>query len=83
MSFANGYNNDGLQIKCCYKCTERHVGCHGTCKRYNDELEEHKKKKKQIQQQRRKAGEIADYSVQQVARMKSSNSRVAGKCRKK
>ena len=22
------------KIKCCYECTERHIGCHATCERY-------------------------------------------------
>ena len=24
-------------ITCCYNCTDRVVGCHGTCKKYIDE----------------------------------------------
>lgn len=82
MSFQYGYHN-GKAFKCCYKCTERHVGCHGSCKRYNDEIEEHNKKKKQIQQERMKEGAILDYGIQSTRKMKSSMSRVPGRCRKK
>ena len=28
-----------MGIKCCKDCTERHIGCHGSCQRYLDEVE--------------------------------------------
>lgn len=24
----------GVRNNCCHECTERHVGCHGTCEKY-------------------------------------------------
>ena len=27
-------------IRCCYKCTDRILGCHSTCQRYADEVAE-------------------------------------------
>lgn len=26
---------------CCYLCEERHIGCHATCRKYQDAVEEH------------------------------------------
>ena len=28
-----------LTVSCCYKCSEREVGCHGKCERYKKEKE--------------------------------------------
>ena len=32
-----------MVIKCCKKCTKRAIGCHGKCKEYNAEKDEHAK----------------------------------------
>ena len=34
-----------ILIKCCYKCTDRVVGCHSTCEKYISEKAEHDKMK--------------------------------------
>lgn len=34
-------------IKCCYKCEERHVGCHSTCERYIEESKVIEKQRKE------------------------------------
>lgn len=70
MTLADEFKNDRKNIQCCYKCQERHVGCHGTCERYNDELEEHIKRKDQIRQEKKKVREICSYTVDSVTRKK-------------
>jgi len=35
-------------ITCCMNCTERTVGCHGSCERYNSQKEENQKKKQDL-----------------------------------
>lgn len=32
-------------IKCCYKCEDRHLGCHSECERYKQERERYEKQK--------------------------------------
>lgn len=32
-------------IKCCYKCEDRHPGCHSECERYKQEREQYEKQK--------------------------------------
>lgn len=32
-------------IKCCYKCEDRHLGCHSECERYKQEREQYEKQK--------------------------------------
>lgn len=27
----------GLQNNCCHECSERHVGCHGSCEKYQNQ----------------------------------------------
>ena len=39
---------------CCRDCTKRKVGCHGTCKDYQEWLEEHKELKKKAKINERK-----------------------------
>lgn len=39
-----------LAIRCCYECTSRHVGCHGTCQRYLDAKEQLEKEKAKMHQ---------------------------------
>lgn len=29
------------RIDCCYKCEDRHMGCHSDCKKYNQQKKEH------------------------------------------
>lgn len=70
MTLADEFKNDRKNIQCCQYCNERHVGCHGTCKRYNDELEEHIKRKDQIRQEKKKVREICSYTADSVAKKK-------------
>lgn len=45
-------------INCCYKCEERVIGCHATCKKYAKFVEKNEK----IKDQRRKDSRYADTS---------------------
>lgn len=68
MTLADEFKNDRKNIQCCYKCQERHVGCHGTCERYNNELEAHIKRKNKIKQAKMKEREISNYTVESVTK---------------
>lgn len=37
-----------MGIKCCKDCTERQIGCHGSCKRYLDEVKAENEKKERL-----------------------------------
>lgn len=37
-----------MKIKCCYKCQERHLGCHDTCGRYDAEKKELRRIKEEL-----------------------------------
>lgn len=39
-----------MAIQCCYKCTSRHIGCHGTCQRYLEEKAQWEKDKAKMRQ---------------------------------
>ena len=39
-------------ITVCFKCTDRHIGCHATCERYIEESELNRKKREENQKQK-------------------------------
>lgn len=70
MTLADEFKNDRMNIKCCYKCQERHVGCHGTCERYKTELEQHLARKDRIKQAKMQDREIGKYTADSVKKKK-------------
>lgn len=58
------------RIKCCYKCTERHAGCHGGCKRYLAEKAENEAEKEKIRAARQKQNDFVGYQKETVSHLK-------------
>lgn len=40
-------------FKVCYNCQDRKVGCHATCEKYREEVEQNEKTKKSIRDSKR------------------------------
>lgn len=51
----------GLSV--CYKCNDRHVGCHGECERYLQEVETNNKEKKELREKKAVDNYISIYAV--------------------
>lgn len=45
-------------IHCCYKCPDRHLGCHGKCARYQKEREQYERRKEVENENRKNASEL-------------------------
>lgn len=56
-----------MGIKCCKDCTERYIGCHGTCKKYLDEVKAENEKKERLRKQKKGQNE-ADAVLHMVRR---------------
>ena len=39
-------------IKSCYKCQDRHIGCHSKCKRYKQERAEYDRQKEIVKKEK-------------------------------
>ena len=39
-------------ITVCFKCTDRHIGCHATCERYIEQAERHQKELTEVRRQK-------------------------------
>ena len=39
-------------ITVCFKCADRHIGCHATCERYTTQAEQHQKELADIRRQK-------------------------------
>lgn len=67
-------------FECCRDCTtERHVGCHGTCKRYISAKEKHDKKQAEIRKKKTDEWMVVGYEIDAVTRMKKSHKFVCNK----
>lgn len=42
-----------MGIKCCKDCQDRHIGCHGTCKKYLDEVKAENEKKERLRKEKK------------------------------
>lgn len=45
-------------IKCCYKCPDRHPGCHAKCERYRKEHADYLRRKEIENNQRKKIHDL-------------------------
>lgn len=57
-----------MSITCCKDCTERHIGCHGSCQRYLDEVEAANAERERLRKQ--KKGENEADAVLHIAARK-------------
>lgn len=60
---------------CCKNCKERYVGCHSTCKEYNDKKSKYDKIKQIENQKRNEIGALNDIKVNGIKRMKKNRNR--------
>lgn len=47
----------------CKECTDRVVGCHGTCQKYKDAKAQHKTKFDRIKKAKREEDSVDDYKI--------------------
>lgn len=66
-------------IKCCKDCTDRHVGCHSTCKRYIDEKAAYEEKQVEVRKKKHNEYLVTGYEIDTVHRMKKSYKFVCNK----
>lgn len=64
-------------IRCCQNCTERQVGCHSICERYNEQKAEWEAKRLAEQEEKRK--ERVSMQAIVAARMRMAKGRKNGK----
>lgn len=58
-------------IKCCMHCTtDRHIGCHSTCKRYINEKAEYDKKQARIRKEKELRWDVDCYVMDGKMRIK-------------
>lgn len=50
-------------VKCCYKCQERTIGCHGSCETYKREVKEHRQEKAETEERQKAYNEYKGYLV--------------------
>lgn len=61
-------------IKCCMYCTtDRHIGCHSTCKRYIDEKAEYDKKQAEIRKRKQLKRDVDGYIIGRKAQIKKTH----------
>ena len=68
-------------ISCCYKCEDRHEGCHGKCDKYIKESKEH-----EIEKEKRRRDKILNNLAVQLYNTRTSHknkSATKGKSHKK
>lgn len=56
-------------ITVCFKCTDRHIGCHATCERYITQAEQHQKELAEMRRQREAYSAQMDRMIDGAARM--------------
>lgn len=42
-----------MGIKCCKNCTERHIGCHGSCQRYLEEAKAASEERERLRKEKK------------------------------
>ena len=57
-------------IMSCMGCTDRVVGCHSTCKKYQEEYAAHKEESERIRKQRDATADINNFKVRSVVATK-------------
>lgn len=60
-------------IKCCKDCTERHIGCHSDCDRYNKEKSDSDKYKAIVQSQKDKINRDRAYVIDALEKNRRSH----------
>lgn len=58
------------KITCCYKCAERHMGCHGSCERYLAEKTEHETERAKLCAAWQKQNDIDSYQKEKAGHLK-------------
>jgi hypothetical protein len=57
--------------KCCYKCQDRHVGCHGTCEKYLEAKKKHDEYKNKVFVKQAEEAIFLSYQKQACKRMRT------------
>ena len=60
-------------IKCCKDCTQRHIGCHSDCERYNKEKSDSDKYKAIVQSNKDKINQDRAYVREAIERSRRSH----------
>ena len=60
----------------CFKCENRAVGCHSTCKEYQAWVEEYQAKKSEIQAEKAKQDDIEGYNVTRSMKSRKAHMRL-------
>lgn len=60
-----------MGIKCCHKCTDRRIGCHGSCPRYKEESRLAQEEKDAMRMEKAKRGMIDDYVCDRSVKAKA------------
>ena len=68
-------NYGSVRIKCCRECTERHLGCHGTCERYKAEQAEMQASREEIRKQKEKDIPYENYKFASIDKMRKAQKR--------
>lgn len=59
---------EASSITCCLDCAERHIGCHGSCERYNEQRRAHEAELAQLRVQRAHEWDYRSYKRSATAR---------------
>lgn len=65
-------NYGTVRIKCCRDCTERHLGCHGTCERYKKEQADMLASREEIRKQKEKDIPYENYKFASIDKMRKA-----------
>ena len=71
-----GNKDKEVEIRCCYKCESREVGCHAYCKTYIEERKEHEREHEEIVNKRYLEGQLHRQTRDGVKRMVSRSRKV-------
>lgn len=63
-----------LKVSCCYKCSERQIGCHGMCKDYMEEVNKNNKIKEEINKKKEFETTMIDVKKQAIKNMRNVKS---------
>lgn len=57
-------------FECCYKCTERHAGCHASCEKYLATKKAYDEKKAAIDKEKANAKDVTSYEFARADRIR-------------
>ena len=57
--------------QCCYKCEDRHMGCHGTCEKYIEAKKKHDEYKTKVFEKETEEARMKGYLRNSARRMKT------------